>query len=70
MTDRTPIFCDECSSFALAELDGSYLCAKCLLGAIGSDTRLLTADDVRPLPYGNIERPLYGMDVVGQTPPL
>jgi len=65
--NRTPIFCDECSSLALAELDGAFLCARCLLGVVGSDTDLITADDVRPLPQGNPSRPLSGADVVGQT---
>ncbi len=67
--NRSPIFCDECSSFALAECDGAFLCVHCLFGVVGSDTELILAGDVCPLPQGTVERPLSGMDAAGQTHP-
>ena len=47
-----PIFCDNCSTLALAELDSSPLCEKCLFELLeknGNDPKLL--GELRPLVF-------------------
>ncbi len=48
---EVPIFCDNCATLALAELDDAPLCERCLMEAIqGSDDREI-ALKVTPLRF-------------------
>lgn len=44
-----PIFCDRCSTLALAELDTALLCERCLLEALDHTTDPRLIEKVRPL---------------------
>ncbi len=47
---QATIFCEDGSNLALAELDGSMLCAQCLLDVVASsDDSADTASRIRPL---------------------
>jgi hypothetical protein len=44
-----PVFCDECSSLALAELDGAPLCLACILAALEREAEPALAGRIEPL---------------------
>ena len=44
-----PIFCDCCSTLALAELDTALLCERCLLQALDRSTDPRLFEKIRPL---------------------
>ncbi|MCP4677309.1 MAG: hypothetical protein GY854_17705 [Deltaproteobacteria bacterium] len=48
---HTPIFCDNCSSLALAELDTAPLCERCLLAAVRESRDLHLIKRIAPLPF-------------------
>jgi hypothetical protein len=58
---RPPLFCDNCSSFSFAELDGAFLCADCLLAAIATETepglKRLRIVPIEFTPIGPLESP-------------
>ena len=45
------IFCDNCSSLALAEFEGSYLCLTCLLETVLTPDNTSAIGKVTPLRY-------------------
>jgi hypothetical protein len=45
----SPIFCDNCSSFAMAELDGALLCTGCLMSAVLSSRDPALPSRILPL---------------------
>ncbi len=50
-----PIFCDNCSSLAVAELDGAPLCIRCLLETLKRGEYSIISDHIAPLenkPFG------------------
>jgi hypothetical protein len=49
-----PIFCDNCSALAMAELDTAPLCEKCLLRAVNRSTDLEIAERIEPLKFNVI----------------
>ena len=49
---QMPIFCDNCSSLALASLDGAPLCAACLEAAIDQlDDSAVSRARIEPLAF-------------------
>ena len=46
---RTPVFCDNCPGFAMAELEGVVLCTGCLMRALLSSEDPRLFDRIRPL---------------------
>jgi len=48
---HTPIFCDNCSSLALAELDRAPLCERCLLASVRGSSALTLIKKIAPLSF-------------------
>ena len=46
---KPPLFCDNCSSFAMAELDGVYLCSGCLMRVLLSSADASLFDKIVPI---------------------
>jgi hypothetical protein len=46
---KSPIFCDNCPGFAMAELEGVVLCTGCLMRALLSSEDPRVFEKVRPL---------------------
>ena len=46
-----PIFCDNCSALALAELDAAPLCEKCLAKAVDRIDGIHLASRIEPLKF-------------------
>lgn len=46
---KPPIFCDNCSSLALATLDDAPLCAECLMAALAVADKQNEAAEILPL---------------------
>ena len=46
---QAPLFCDNCSSLAMAELDDMLLCAECLLLAVSSTRDKQLTARIKPL---------------------
>jgi hypothetical protein len=57
------VFCDDCSSLALAELDGAPLCEACILAAVAGATEHSLAGRIAPLHLVHRVEPLS--DLVG-----
>jgi hypothetical protein len=49
--NEPPIFCDNCPTLALAELDAAPLCDACLLEAVRSSDDDRIADKIAPLQF-------------------
>ncbi len=49
--NQPPIFCDNCSTLALAELEGAPLCEHCLLDALRDSRDLSFIDGITPLRF-------------------
>jgi len=58
----TFIFCDNCSSLALAELDDEFLCADCLLDHVSSGDLAELTLDIRPLVINARRSPIRARD--------
>lgn len=64
-----PIFCDNCSSLAVAELDGAPLCIKCLLETLKKGEYNIISEHIAPLetkPFGlkrALPAALFGVQV-------
>ncbi|MCP4604535.1 MAG: hypothetical protein GY847_29105 [Proteobacteria bacterium] len=53
--NQIPIFCDNCSSLALAELDGAPLCEHCLLEAVQQSKDLQLIRKITPLCFQDLK---------------
>ena len=54
---RPPLFCDNCSSLCFAELDGSILCAECLLEVIAEEGGAAVARRIAPIEFVPVPSP-------------
>ncbi len=50
MNHNLPIFCDNCATLALAELDSAPLCGACLMRALSQSSHSLTSK-IKPLEF-------------------
>lgn len=46
--NKPPVFCDNCSKFALAMLDGAPLCEKCMKTALGQSKDPKYVNNIQP----------------------
>ena len=55
---KPPLFCDNCSSFAMAELDGVYLCSGCLMRTLLSSADASLFDKIEPIELRRDAQPI------------
>jgi len=51
---KTPVFCDHCPCLALAELDTSYLCDRCLMNALSNCEDPTELNKISPLSFKDV----------------
>jgi hypothetical protein len=51
MYNDLPIFCDNCSALALAELDAAPLCERCLVKAVDRAKSVHIISQIEPLKF-------------------
>ena len=49
--NELPIFCDNCATLALAELDDAPLCESCLMDAVNQSADRQIANRIAPLQF-------------------
>lgn len=52
---RRKVYCDRCERFALAKVDGTPYCTRCLISTLGRPPRGVLIMKIRPLEVGKLD---------------